>query len=114
MDTNIAPEESGIRDAIHVPVLSVLCNDDFQPGQKVIIYIYPSGTVYAGKVETRNVEWHGIIHPFNPAPKAGELAWVYMRPGITQGLKHVWESDTLKFPEPVVDDYEDNSCRGCY
>jgi len=111
------PEDRGIRDAVHVPVCSVLCMDNFRPGQRICLAGHDNEMAY--KVDFlfgQKGVFHGIINPFGGTAKRGTYAWVFIKPGLTQGLRHVWSSEVLDVPEEEEEeeDFRDESCRGCY
>ena len=82
----LCPATSGIRDAIHVPVISGVAGGLIGPGDPVK-YVSDFGKWYPCEA----IDVHGVCNPFgSELVKHGDLLWVMLRPGTITDLKHVW------------------------
>ena len=82
----LCPATSGIRDAIHVPVISGRAGGRIDPGDPVK---YVGGFDKWYPCET--IDMHGVYNPFSSeSVKYGDLLWVMLRPGSITDLQHVW------------------------
>lgn len=73
------------RDAIHIAILPVYCNDPLTPGQRV---------EYKGsnRVEATTNKGHGIIDPFLEEPiPSQKLVYMLLHPNSVTGMRHAWE-----------------------
>lgn len=74
------------RDAIHIAVAPVTAAVRLVPGQHV-------GLIEAGNLESVGPcdDNLGVVDPFlASAVEAGERFWLFLYPGTTTGLRHVW------------------------
>jgi hypothetical protein len=106
-----------VRDALHVPVISVRSLKKLMPGQQVV---FTGGTSTDGEyipfVEPARAgtKGHGIVDPFlvgEVPPRTG--FWLLRNPGGEPvKLQHVWSDDVFR---PIAaQEPEDDGCRGCY
>lgn len=106
----LATERAGKKDAIHVPVVSVVARETFSPGEAVVVQDNFANKAVVGKPT-------GIVDPFlNEDVQKGDRFWLFLQPGSVNDLRHEW--DTPEFPDVAeskeFQDYLDDSCRGCY
>lgn len=78
------PATAGVRDAVHVAMISAVCGDEFlSRGQSVGL---TNGTA---SVSPKSI---GIVDPFGPeVVKRGQLTWVCLYPNTITDMKHHWE-----------------------
>lgn len=95
------PDETGVKDAVHVAVISVVAGVDMEPGTRCGVLNGVANTIH---------EATGIIDPFvEGMVNMGEIVLFLIDPKRVSGLRHEWSSDD--FPE-LEDDY-DEECRFC-
>jgi hypothetical protein len=81
------PEETNVRDAVHVAVISVVAPYELFPGQLVNNKAYPD-----------KLNPVGIVDPFaNRVIKEGESFWLCLFPNSVTGMVHHWSHP--EFPE---------------
>jgi len=86
------PDMLGMRDAVHVAVMSFEAPCDIEPGEYV--------RVVAGCVEKTSVrgDAHGIADPFRSGViRKGEWFWLFLMPNTVCGMRHHWTHPA--FPE---------------
>jgi len=105
-----APDRRGIRDAVHVAVVSAIARTEFYPGEAVCLST--DGTeVLKRRGGNKAI---GVIDPFRmEGVGSGDLVLVVLNPGTTKNLRHTWDHPEMS-SEPSYD-YEDadDGCRGC-
>lgn len=117
----------GERDAFHVPCVLTSCDYNIA-GNTNVKFVDKSLT----KVTSCGfVDRHGIVDPFLSQANSGQLFWVLLNPNLVTKLNHQFEVNLeIDDSEPEYDEcsgcygspsydenddeYEDNSCRGCY
>ena len=78
------------RDAIHVAIFCATAGQTLHPGQRV--RTERGLAIEAGPGETSL----GIVDPFLPRTIIeGELFYLFVNPGTTTGMKHLWEHPTF-------------------
>lgn len=87
------PASAGIRDAIHVAVISVVCADrTLSPGLGV-------GLNEKGEATARTDKLLGIVDPYlTKTVRKGEVFYLCLFPQSVTGMKHHWSHPS--FPEP--------------
>lgn len=105
--------DSPPRDAIHVPVAQVrACGEKLKPAQPVTV---SGGTAYP---LTKGAVATGIVDPFLPGPvEPYATFWLLVAPKTVTDLRHEWTHPAFPIEQPssdVSDDYQDDSCKGCY
>lgn len=92
-------ETTGVRDAIHIAVLSGAVKEDSYPGDAV-------GICADGEFSTIMPEV-GIVDPFLPPytniPK-GTPVWVFLKPNSISGLRHVWTHPEIPDEKPAAEE----------
>ena len=88
------PNKEYKRDAIHVPILSVIAYEKLQPGEKVAITKNEDNVLEAYSVKNRcfvNGFFVGIVDPFlEDSVKFGEKFYLFLKPESTLKLWHDW------------------------
>ncbi len=96
------PEYHQKRDAVHVAIIPVTCDDDLEPGQHV-------GIEYDDVVSSTAKKKIGIVDPFlRDTVEAGVKFWLCLYPNTVKSLRHDWEHPDLIEPEP--EDYYNCGC----
>ncbi len=99
--------EAGIKDAIHVPVVSCYAGENLQPGDKV--------KVISGYARKDEVNFIGMVDPWlNKEVLEYQICWLLLTPGSIQQLRHEWDHPSFPRPEQNNYDYGYDECRGCY
>ena len=104
--------DCGKLDAFHVPAMLVSSSHTLRGGMKVIFLMH-SGRV----IECHAFgDWDGIIDPFIDVCTPGQMCWMFIRPDLVSGLRHVFDVEGMPVAEPEEeeDDDDDDGCRGCY
>jgi hypothetical protein len=96
------------RDAIHIAILPVLCDDDcLDPGQRVKLVHGTSNMVRAVAGPEYDDPGLGIIDPFLPeSVERGERVWMFMLPNTITGLRHDWTHPAVDNAAKVTSDSE--------
>lgn len=82
-----APLQTGVRDAIHVAVVSLLSGADLWPGQPVTWRV----TGKSVKLCTGSDVKIGIVNPFmKEAVGYNEKVWIMLYPNSVTGMTHHW------------------------
>ena len=110
----LATEEVGKKDAIHVPVVAVVAGETLTPGEQVTINRVKGVPTAYSALGDRTV---GIVDPFlKHSVTIYDIFWLFLQPGSVQDLRHEW--DTVEFPEVEARKFEEpfdgDSCGGCY
>lgn len=86
------PEDNGIRDAVHVPVISAIAHTSLARG------IYIGIIEKEGKIISDFENPIGIVDPFYPTPIVTiyDEFWICLYPQTITSLRHVWEHPVLK------------------
>lgn len=88
-----SPNAEGIRDAVHVAVISVVAAHDLAPGERISL----ADTTLGGPVEKI-----GIVDPFRVKPvQRGDLFWLCLMPRSITSLRHQWSHPA--FPQQGTD-----------
>jgi hypothetical protein len=92
------PNEKGIRDALHIAVISLPAGEFLEPGDWVRIY---NGMV----VGCDKDESIGVVDPFRRYVSKNELVWVCLNPNTVTSVHHYWEhpefSEDKLVPKPA-------------
>jgi hypothetical protein len=125
----IGEAQLGERDAFHVPCILARSLYTVQGGQSVL---FTDEQLRQADPSMANLDnRHGIVDPFIKIANPGEMFWVLLNPNLVTKLNHQFEVnleiDELEpeydecsgcYGSPSYDEnddeYEDNSCRGCY
>lgn len=85
-----------IRDAIHVAVITAVCDDfELKPGQHVGYYNGKASAAFPRKL--------GIVDPYMQSSIClGELFWLCLYPNTVTGMRHHWE-------HPAFEDTDTNA-----
>lgn len=82
------------KDAIHVAVVPVVAGEALHPGT-------PIGKLPDGTFGAKARVFLGIVDPFlQKLVNPGERFWLFLNPGTTLGLRHVWSHPA--FPDIPV------------
>lgn len=110
IEVGTRPPESGLKDAIHVPVVSVFAGEaNLAPGQAV--RINRDGDAVAADSMAEAV---GVVDPFLSAPvNYAQSFWLCLKPGSVENLSHTWTHPSFPTPFNQNDSYDDG-CRGCF
>lgn len=93
-----APLQTGVRDAIHVAVVSLLSGADLWPGQPVTWHV----TGKSVKLCTGSDVKIGIVNPFmKEAVGYNEKVWIMLYPNSVTGMTHNWSHP--EFDEVSID-----------
>lgn len=78
--------KDGVRDAVHIAVIPVVCGDAFlDPGEKVTLRL--NGKAYGAG----NGKGAGVVDPFLPERiKEGDRFYLFLYPGSITSLRHHW------------------------
>jgi hypothetical protein len=79
------PSVVGIRDAIHIAVISMEAAEKLNPGDHIQV---DGGMVRKCSNKNQSV---GIVDPFGTSVKRGDGVWVCLKPNTVTSIKHVWE-----------------------
>lgn len=76
-----------LRDAIHIPVVQVICDEDhLDAGQRIALR---AGTDLAYKEEYRST---GVVDPYlDGSLMRGDKFWMFLFPGTVTGMVHQWK-----------------------
>jgi len=106
--TRVIPsDENPDRDAIHVAVVPMICNEDYmEPGAPVRLAFNSKDRIvnanYGGGI--------GIISPWMTERsinmRAGDKVWVLLNPGSIIGLRHDWTHPALDTPAKELSEAE--------
>ena len=122
-DVNLA----GKRDAVHVPVILVSSRMTLKGGQNVKFTDKSMIMVEFCAKKDRQA----IVDPFIEVTVPGDIFHVLLEPSLVSNLTHQFDIASTEVNETIDDDdecagcygghvveetedYEDNSCRGCY
>ena len=93
---------TGVRDAIHSPIISAVAKEDMRAGCQVALNDALEATpaqYLCGAI--------GVIDPYLARDvKAGEKVWVMLRPGSISSLTHRWTHPLIKESEAVIPETE--------
>jgi len=93
---------TGVRDAVHVPIISAKAAHELRPGQHVILNA--DGSVSSCLTENTSL---GVVDPYiNGIIKPGDSVWVFVRPGSISTLTHHWTHPKVVDITEVVPDKE--------
>jgi hypothetical protein len=83
------PEEKDLRDAVHVPVVAMVCQyDELMPGTHVNAQGEPKQPVV------------GIVDPFRELPVTkGDRYWLCLYPGTVTAMQHRWKHPAFEESE---------------
>jgi hypothetical protein len=75
------------RDAIHVPILSVIALEELEPGEKIAVTL--NNLVFEASKSKTPV---GVVDPFlKTSVKVGEKFYCWVKPSTVHKLWHEWE-----------------------
>lgn len=104
MDIQKEPTEEGIRDAIHVPVVSMRVAQANKLAAGSTVYVRNGFAHAQGLTE----EIIGVANPFMLGTvTSGELVWVILKPGSVPHVNHTWDHpllDKVKEPQGITKD----------
>jgi hypothetical protein len=85
-DTNLMepPPNTGLRDAIHVAVVSLVSHGPLSRGDKVTWH-HKGVSVRLCKYDEKEI---GVVNPF--LDRTGGVVWVMLYPNTVTGMKHHW------------------------
>lgn len=87
MDIGTKPQYVSDRDAVHVAIISMTCDDSLRAGDRVKIISKDKVVAYD------NDDYDGIVDPFGEEYISCEtLFWVLLKPGTVVDMKHNWKS----------------------
>lgn len=105
---NVEGELAGVRDAIHVPLVTVTTDEYLNAGDSVEFTDYTFAKVRSCGRPSR----HGIIDPFiKQIVKPGDIFKVLLEPDMNIQVRHHFDIFVEVREAP---DVSDDSCRGCY
>lgn len=86
------PESNGIRDAVHVPVISVIAHANLRRSEYIGI-VEKDGQIVSSFDNTPI----GIVDPFSPTViiNKDDDFWLCLYPNTITSLRHVWEHPVL-------------------
>lgn len=86
------PENPGIRDAVHVPVISVIAHANLRRSESIGI-VEINGQIVSSFDNTHV----GIVDPFSPTViiNRDDNFWLCLYPNTITSLRHVWEHPVL-------------------
>lgn len=91
----LSAEESEVRDAVHIPIVSVEAGESLQPGQAIY---FKERKAYAAPANGRMVS--AAVDPYLREPvNQGERFFAVLHPYSVYGLHHEWEHG--EFPRPI-------------
>lgn len=88
------PDDVGIKDAIHVAIVSVLAGSAIQTGSRVKLNNDGHAVCASGR------EGFGVADPFVGTVARGDRFWVLIDPDKVDTVSHTWEMN-LQFPTTV-------------
>lgn len=90
------PEEAGIKDAVHVAIVSVRAGTAFSPGDS---FLMKNGEA----VYTSPSKRLGVIDPLRKTGVArGEIVWAVLDTHEVPNVRHVWDHPTESFAAPTT------------
>jgi len=91
---------AGVRDAIHVPIISVTAAETLSRGESVSINAAMEAAPCIGGI--------GVVDPYLSAQQVakGEKVWILIRPGSISTLTHQWTHRLLPEAEAQIPDTE--------
>lgn len=93
---------TGVRDAVHVPIISAKAYQLLEPGQHVLLNEH--GLVAACAIEHLSL---GVVDPFITGQvQAGSSVWIFVRPGSISTLTHQWTHPKVIDVAEVIPDKE--------
>lgn len=84
--------EIGERDAIHVPIICLTAHENLSPGEQI--------GIGQDKTATGTI---GIVNPFGPKVTRGDPCEVWLSPGSTEGVRHVWSHSEIDSSKPKIE-----------
>jgi hypothetical protein len=82
-------EKTGVRDAVHVAIVSATASGVLMPGQWVRI----EGEHARASIPA---DAHGIVDPYLRTPvDSDQCCYVCLVPGLVTGMRHQWECDAI-------------------
>lgn len=96
----VPPGEEAHRDAIHIAVLPVMCQEDLWPGGYLRFARNSSTEVLEADPDSKNAV--GIVDPFlKEMIPAGTTFYMFMLPNTITGLRHHWTHPQVDVAPPV-------------
>lgn len=111
------------RDAIHVPVVPVVCGEALFAATPVKVTGFDERGLPRVKASgLGELDCVGILDPFfQGVALPGATMWMLVKPGVVVNLRHHWEHPGLEAPKPepqprysLDDDDYSADCKGCY
>jgi len=95
-------QEAGIKDAVHVAIVSCRAGGPLSPGDRVKL------NEYREAIKTYSKDYIGVADPFiKGGIDKGSFFWLVMKPNETEAVRHVWDHE-LDFSAP---DREVQECK---
>ena len=104
---NIAENERVDRDAIHVAVLPCFVDSEsMAPGERVKLVYGTNDRIISSSYDDQNCI--GVVDPFIPdwSIDKGARVYVFLKPGLVSGMKHVWECSQIDNPPMLTSEAE--------
>lgn len=95
----VPPESAGLKDAIHVAIVSVVAGETLKAGQAFELNEHRHAVAARGRNKKTLT---GVVDPFGDEfINRGEIVWGIVHPDHVERVEHHWETD-VDFSAPVV------------
>lgn len=87
----------GVRDAVHVAVIAVVCDEELSPGREVSLA--EEGLIRRCAIAGAGI---GIVDPYLRQPAAkGDVVWLCLFPRSVTGMRHHWRHSAFPDESPA-------------